>query len=214
MTKPISQLKFADYNPREIGQVNFEKLKRSIGEFGFAEPIVINTHAGRENIIVAGHMRVRAASDLGITEVPVFEIDVDEQKEKLLNIALNNPNLRGDYDNQKLAELIVGLNIEDVDITLTGFDEGELSLILEDDAPVMGSGEKMYAIEFWFNEKDRDFIKAALRKYEGKSQGQRLLNLVAGRKYSEEPTPLSPRVPYKPKNGDSEGIVDGGGELA
>ena len=128
----IADLKFADYNPRTISKENFERLRTSIKSFGFTVPGTVNSHKGRENVIIAGHMRTIAAEALGMTEVPCFIVNLDPQKERLLNIALNNQNLPGEYDEQLLAEMIVRLSEEDADIKLTGFDEVQISNILDD----------------------------------------------------------------------------------
>ena len=128
----IEDLKFADYNPRTISKENFERLRLSIRSFGFTVPCTVNNYPGRENVLIAGHMRSRAAKEEGMTEVPCFIVSLDPQKERLLNIALNNQNLAGEYDEQLLAEMIVKLNDEDADIKLTGFDEEQISNILDD----------------------------------------------------------------------------------
>lgn len=108
---PIKDLKFAEYNPRSITTSQFEKLRQSIREFGFVEPVVVNSFKGRENVIVGGHMRVRAAEAEGWTEVPCHFVSLDAQKEKLLNIALNR--IHGEWDEGKLAELVFTLNQND-----------------------------------------------------------------------------------------------------
>lgn len=116
---PIDQLQFAAYNPRTISRHEFESLQRSIDEFGFVEPVVVNR---RNYVIVGGHQRVRAARELGHTEVPVYFVDLDEAHEKALNIALNK--ISGEFDTDQLAELISGLDTDLIE--LTGFDEKEL----------------------------------------------------------------------------------------
>lgn len=107
------------YNPREITEQDFEKLKNSIKEFGFVENVVINP----KNEIIGGHMRVRAAIDLNFKEVPCLIINLPVRKEKLLNLALNR--ISGRWDNTKLGELITELGNGE-DIKLSGFDEWEL----------------------------------------------------------------------------------------
>lgn len=129
----ISSLKFAEYNPRAIQKEDFEALKRSIREYGFVEPVVCNKTTGR---IVGGHMRVRAAQDLGITEVPVVWIEIPEVKEKALNLALNR--IHGEWDEQMLAELIYSIKDEEA-LALTGFNDEEISKLLDS---VSGSDEE------------------------------------------------------------------------
>lgn len=115
---PIEQLKPAEYNPRKQlkpGDKEYEKIKNSIMEFGFADPVVVNT----DMTIIGGHQRVTVAKDLGYTEVPCAVVDLDKQKEKALNIALNK--ITGAWNEQLLADLIVDLQNEDFNVDLTGF---------------------------------------------------------------------------------------------
>lgn len=68
----INKVKPANYNPRKISEKQFEKLKQSITEHGFVMPILVNR---KNHTIIAGHQRTKAATAIGITEVPVFYID-------------------------------------------------------------------------------------------------------------------------------------------
>lgn len=114
----------AEYNPRKDlkpGDPEYEKLKRSIEEFGYVEPVIWNKTTGR---VVGGHQRLKVLIDLGITEVDCVIIEMDEAKEKALNIALNK--ISGDWDKDKLALLISDLQGEDFDVSLTGFDPAEI----------------------------------------------------------------------------------------
>lgn len=126
----IDDLVPAEYNPRvdlKPGDKEYDKLKRSIKEFGYVEPIIYNK---RNNTVVGGHQRLKVLKDLGYTDIDVVEVDLNENDEKALNIALNK--VSGDWDNEKLEELLNELNNEaDFDISLTGFDENEINSLLE-----------------------------------------------------------------------------------
>lgn len=118
------QLIPADYNPRKDlkpGDADYEKLKRSLVEFGYVEPVIWNKTTGR---VVGGHQRLKVLLDMGITEVECVVIEMDEEKEKALNIALNK--ISGDWDKDKLALLIADLQGVDFDVSLTGFEPGEI----------------------------------------------------------------------------------------
>lgn len=117
----IKDLKANPKNPRKITQFELKKLVRSIKEFGFVDPIIVNNNSERNNIIVGGHQRVLAATKMGYKTVPVTYVDLDEDKENMLNIALNE--ISGDWDDQKLFDLLKDLQDKDLDVTLTGFDE-------------------------------------------------------------------------------------------
>jgi DNA modification methylase len=121
---PIGQLNPAAYNPRkdlQPGDPEYEKLKRSIQEFGYVEPIVWNERTGN---IVGGHQRYKVLLDMGMSEVDCVVVDLDDAKEKALNLALNK--IQGDWDYLKLKDLLQELDTGEFDIELTGFDIGEI----------------------------------------------------------------------------------------
>ncbi len=121
----ISKLVPAKYNPRKDlkpGDAEYEKLKRSIEQFGYVEPVIWNKITNR---LVGGHQRLKILADLGLTEVDCVVVELSEEKEKALNIALNKIN--GECDTNKLAMLIFDLQGSDFDVSLTGFDEDKLA---------------------------------------------------------------------------------------
>ena len=66
--KKISELIFADYNPRQLFKKEYKQLKESIGKFGLVDPIIINKNKDRENVIIGGHQRVKIAKELKIKD--------------------------------------------------------------------------------------------------------------------------------------------------
>lgn len=128
-TVPISQLKPAKYNPRKDlkpGDTEYEKLKRSICELGYVEPVVWNRQTGS---VVGGHQRLKVMRDLGYTEIECVVVELDERREKALNLALNR--IQGEWDENKLAELIAELDANAFDVSLTGFDASEIDELLD-----------------------------------------------------------------------------------
>lgn len=122
--KNTADLLPADYNPRKDlkpGDAEYEKLKRSIEQFGYVEPVIWNKTTGR---VVGGHQRLKVLIEMGITEVECVVVEMDEEKEKALNIALNK--ISGEWDTDKLALLIADLQGEDFDVSLTGFEPAEI----------------------------------------------------------------------------------------
>lgn len=120
----------ADYNPRKDlkpGDEEYEKLKRSIEQFGYVEPVIWNRTTGR---VVGGHQRLKVLIDKGINEVDCVVVEMDENKEKALNVALNK--ISGEWDKDKLALLISDLQTEDFDVSLTGFDAAEIDDLFKD----------------------------------------------------------------------------------
>ena len=125
---PLSQLTPAPYNPRaelKPGDTAYEKLKRSIETFGYVEPIIFNERSG---MVVGGHQRLSVLRDMGVTEVECVIVDLDDNDEKALNVALNK--ISGEWDMDKLTDLLADLEDSDYDETLTGFDFAEIESML------------------------------------------------------------------------------------
>lgn len=125
----IEELKPADYNPRKDlkpEDEEYQKIKRSITEFGCVEPIIVNS----DMTVIGGHQRLKVLKELGYEEVECVILDLDKNKEKALNIALNK--ITGEWDNAKLEELLAELNETDIDMNTTGFSFDEIDDILKD----------------------------------------------------------------------------------
>jgi len=128
----ITDLKHADYNPRKdlkAGDAEFEKIKNSITEFGYVEPIIINS----DYTIVGGHQRAKVLKELGYDEVNCVVIEIDKTKEKALNVALNK--ISGEWDFEALAKLLDDLKEEDYNVELTGFDMKEAEKLWDEYMP-------------------------------------------------------------------------------
>lgn len=120
---PIADLKAATYNPRKAlkpGDKEYEKIKNSIVEFGYCEPVIVND----DMTIIGGHQRVTVLKDLGYTEIECIVISIDKTKEKALNIALNK--ITGEWNKELLADLIKDLQESDFDVAFTGFEPPEI----------------------------------------------------------------------------------------
>ena len=109
----------ADYNPRKITDRQRAALEQSLDEFGFVQPIVVNTKTG---CIVGGHQRLNAALALGHKTVPVVRVDLEVDREKALNVALNK--ISGEWDYPALIDLLADLQ-PTPEFDLTGFDIDE-----------------------------------------------------------------------------------------
>lgn len=130
--KKIGELKPAHYNPRRMPEKEMKRLQRSIEEFGYVEPIVWNRRTDR---VVGGHQRLEALRSMlegeikdspAMEEVEVVVVDLDEEKEKALNLALNK--IHGDWDAEKLGEILGFMDDEGKE--LAGFDELDIKRIL------------------------------------------------------------------------------------
>lgn len=121
----LDQLCPASYNPRKDlkpGDVEYEKLKRSITEFGMVQVIVWNK---RTKTVVGGHQSLKILKDLGYKTANVCVVDLEPEQEKTLNVALNK--ISGDWDEEKLNELLEEIEELTGDISLTGFDIDEIN---------------------------------------------------------------------------------------
>lgn len=118
-----SQLKGAPYNPRVLGEAERRKLKAGIQKHGVVAPPTWNERSGN---IVGGHQRLAQLDALAGTSdytLDVARIDVDDVRERELNVILNNPTAQGNWDLQKLSEL---LKTPGVDLAGAGFDHADV----------------------------------------------------------------------------------------
>jgi ParB-like chromosome segregation protein Spo0J len=126
-TLPIDQLKPAPYNPRvklTPGSPGYRRLERSLAEFSLVEPLVWNEQTGH---VVGGHQRLEILKNQGAHEVDVVVVSLSLEREKALNIALNNAQVGGDWDTEKLIDVVGELiDLDNFDATLTGFDPADL----------------------------------------------------------------------------------------
>ena len=129
----INDLISPDWNPRQITEEELQKLQTSLEEFGYIEPIIVNDV---NNHIVGGNQRCKALQQLGYDEVDVVYVHIEDlAKEKACNVALNK--ISGDWDNDKLKIVLEEIELSPIDISLTGFDEIELTeMEITTDEPV------------------------------------------------------------------------------
>lgn len=126
--RKLKDLKPADYNPRKAltpDDAEYQKIKRSVEKFGYVDPIIINM----DGTIIGGHQRHTVLSDLGYIDAEVVVLDLSKEDEKALNVALNK--ISGEWDELKLRDLLVELDLGDYDISLTGFDNQDLEELIE-----------------------------------------------------------------------------------
>ena len=135
-------------NARTHSPEQLTKLRSSLREFGFINPVIID----RDYNIIAGHGRVLAAKEEGIMEIPCVFVDyLTEAQKKAYILADNRMALDAGWDEELLRIEIESLQGEDFDVSLTGFEEQELA--------------DLFAIEGDKAAKDDDFdLSAALEK--------------------------------------------------
>ena len=128
VTMQLKDLKPANYNPRVALTENdpeYQRIKSSIEQFGYVDPIIWNEQT---NNIVGGHQRYTVLTDIGVEQVAVSVVNMNEEDEKVLNIALNK--IEGDWDDERLKEVLE--TISDDKLQLTGFDEDEIEALFDD----------------------------------------------------------------------------------
>ena len=149
--KNVADIIPANYNPIEITKKQFAEIKESVDKFGLVDPLIVNIHPNRKNILVGGHQRLKVIIDMGLKTAPCVEVNLDEKQEKELNIRLNKNQGQWNYDN--LA------NFFDVDNLVDwGFDSKELNF-----SNVVELNETMSAIDDEFNGEGNDFLPSQVR---------------------------------------------------
>ena len=127
---PIDELIPYVNNARTHSPEQINKLRASLREFGFINPVIID----RDKNIIAGHGRVMAAREEGIKEVPCVLVDyLTEAQKKAYILADNRMALDAGWDEEMLRVEIESLQGVDFDVSLTGFDENEIAHIFDEE---------------------------------------------------------------------------------
>ena len=125
--RKIDDLIPRESNPRTHSGRQINQLANSISEFGFVNPVLIDTN----DMIVAGHGRVLAAEELGLESVPTIVLsDLTEEQVRAYVIADNQLALNAGWDDNLLAMELHGLKEAGFDIALTGFKDKEAQRLL------------------------------------------------------------------------------------
>ncbi len=123
----VSELVPYDKNSRTHTEQQINQIVKSIKEFGFTNPVLVD----KDNGIVAGHARVQAAKKIGMASVPCIRLsNLTSAQKRAYVIADNKLALNAGWDSDALKFEITGLKDEDFDLSLTGFDQGEIEQIL------------------------------------------------------------------------------------
>jgi len=127
----IDRLRPYERNPRTHSPEQITKIAASLLEFGWTNPILVDGDAG----IIAGHGRLLAARELGMTTVPVIELThLTEAQKRAYVIADNRLALDAGWDEDLLADELRALEGLDFNLELTGFDLDELHDLLDDES--------------------------------------------------------------------------------
>ena len=118
--RPLSDIKPYEKNPRK--KHNIDKVMKSIKDFGFQQPIVVD----RAGVIVVGHSRYLASKELGLETVPIVIADLPPEKIKAYRIADNKTNEDSEWDFKLLNQEFQDLLDNNFEIEMTAFDDKEL----------------------------------------------------------------------------------------
>jgi hypothetical protein len=169
--KDIDLLIEPTYNPRKITAKQREDIKKSLQTFGFVQPLVVNIHPDRLNIVVGGNQRLKIAKAMGYTEAPCIEVYLEEQGEKELNLRLNKN--QAEFDFEMLNEFFdkkflfeVGFTDKEIGKIQSEFEE-KFKAITNDNAEmpiVQQFNEKFSTIMiFCDNEMDLNWLRNVLK---------------------------------------------------
>jgi len=155
---PIATIKPYQNNPRIHPPAAIDKVAQSIQTFGWQQPIVVD----KENVIIVGHTRYMAAKQLELTQVPVLIAEqLSPAQVAAYRLADNRCHEETSWDEDLLRQAVSDLNAENTDLTLTGFDSGEIDHLLtslkqlenhqadEDDCPEIPEKPHSKTGELW-----------------------------------------------------------------
>jgi DNA modification methylase len=136
----ITELLEAEYNPRQLTEKQYDDLTASIKKFGFVDPIIVNKHPDRDNVVVGGHQRLKVARVLNYKDVPCVEVKLTEEEERELNVRLNKNHGEWDWD-------LLANNFDNSQLLQWGFSEDELSFFEEEPTEGLTDDDEVPEVE-------------------------------------------------------------------
>jgi ParB-like chromosome segregation protein Spo0J len=131
---PVNKPKPYARNARRISDLAIDKVARSIKEFGWAQPIVVD----RDGEVIAGHTRLLAAKKMGEKKVPVYvALDMTPEQVRAYRIADNRSHDEARWDFEMLGAELFDMKSLGLDLAATGFDEDELAGVFGEKTPKM-----------------------------------------------------------------------------
>ena len=167
----LNELKVNPKNPRKITDFQFNNLRRSIDEYGFIDPIIINS---KTKMIIGGHQRYKVLKENNIREGYIINLGdiswvftdddlevLDENYEKAMNISLNK--ISGEWDNKKLNQM--NINIGEL---LSEYEEKEENSTTKSSQEILNEFKDSYVIVFEDNDDFDEWLRIIdyiIRKY-------------------------------------------------
>lgn len=162
--KPIHTIKNYKKNNKKHSEKQVQLIANSIRDFGFNQPIVID----KDNIIIAGHARLAAAKELGLTEVPTIKKeDLTPEQASAYRLADNKLSELGEWDfiniNSEITDLLdVGFSLENYG--LENFIIKEEEIKLEENSEIMDINEQMLELKIKLKVDDYDRVTTRLKE--------------------------------------------------
>jgi len=196
---PLEQLKPWKGNPRRHGQ-DVQALVKSIQHFGWTNPVLMQRGTNR---IIAGHGRVEAARQAGLSSVPIIEIDFTEEEASAYTVADNRLAELSEWDLPKLTDCLTELEGHGYDIELTGFTEESTERLIHGESSD-SSASYLSELSVWSvlisrgEKADLEGVLQSFRQPDQKAvdwRGQALMAMcrAAGQTQSDAPKPRRPR---------------------
>lgn len=160
---PVSEIKPYENNPRDNSRA-VEYVKKSIEEFGFQQPLVLD----KDKTIIVGHTRFLAAKEIGLETVPcVIADNLTEAQAKAYRLADNKTSDYSVWDNKLLLEELEGLDQID-DSIFTGFEWGDLfnNVLDETDKTAVVDNDTGVVYEITFKSDTKDKIDEIIGLWE------------------------------------------------
>jgi hypothetical protein len=164
---------FADYNPRKMSEHDMAILKRSLQKFELVQPIVVNHRTVERGwepksapVVVGGHQRVRAASEIGIESLEVRWVNLDQAMERELNVVMNRNS--GEFDDAMLQQLLTEIEELGGDLEMTGFTADEMEKLMQSfsteggDLPDLSLGGGFLQMTFVLSEEQAEVVREAV----------------------------------------------------
>lgn len=122
--RKITDLIEAEYNPRQLTKDQRKQLTDSLTRFGLVDPVIVNKHPERLDILVGGHQRCKVWAEMGHVIIPTVEVNLTPDKERELNVRLNKNT--GQFDMEMLGD-----HFDQTDLIDWGFQEWEFPQVAD-----------------------------------------------------------------------------------
>ncbi len=165
--RKIKDLIHAEYNPRKLSPDQHKQLQDSLTRFGVVDPVIVNKHPERENIIVGGHQRSKVWQELGNKTIPTVEVNLTPEKERELNVRLNKNS--GEFDFELLQE-----HFNTDELVEWGFEEWhfpedvDLDQFFEEDTSEQEEPKNKIVLEY--SEQDFEIINKRFNELDGSKE--------------------------------------------